>query len=368
MNPVNNKLRIGIIGCGFIANQKHLPGLKVIEEVELVAFCDLIEEKAEKACKKYGAEGAKVYTDYKEVLADETIDIIHVCTPNRSHSFITVDALEAGKHVMCEKPMAINSAEALKMIEAAKRTGKKLTIGYQNRQRCDIQLVRNKIDKEDILGEVYYARAIAIRRRGVPDWGVFTNEYEQGGGPLIDIGTHSLDLSLWLMNNYKPLYCVGKAFKKLGKLPLCGDGNWDPEMTVEDSAFGFVVMENGAVISVEAAWAINLHEANEAMMVLAGTKGGVDLFGGVRFNGTRDGKRYEEVFPFDAYQPALMSNVVAADDEEDNEMEGQAEARQWIDAILNDTTPCVLPEQAYVVTRILEGIYESSKTGDIYRF
>ena len=362
------KLKIGIIGCGGIANGKHMPSLKKVEECEMVAFCDLIIDRAEKAAAEYGTPDAAVYTDYKELLADESIDVVHVLTPNRAHSFITVDALEAGKHVMCEKPMAINSAEALKMIEAAKRTGKKLTIGYQNRQRCDIQLVRNKIDKEDILGEVYYARAIAIRRRGVPDWGVFTNEYEQGGGPLIDIGTHSLDLSLWLMGNYKPAYCVGKAFKKLGKLPLCGDGNWDPEMTVEDSAFGFVVMENGAVISVEAAWAINLHEANEAMMVLAGTKGGVDLFGGVRFNGTRDGKRYEEVFPFDAYQPALMSNVVAAGDEEDNEMEGQAEARQWIDAILNDTDPCVLPEQAYVVTRILEGIYESSRTGDIYRF
>ena len=361
------KLRIGIIGCGFIANQKHLPGLSVIDEVELVAFCDLIREKAEESCKKYGAEGAKVYVDYKELLADETIDVVHVCTPNRSHSFITVDALEAGKHVMCEKPMAINSAEALKMVEAAKRTGKTLTIGYQNRQRNDIQFLRSKAD-EGFFGDIYYARAIAIRRRGVPNWGVFTNEYEQGGGPLIDIGTHSLDLSLWLMNNYKPKYCVGQTFAKLRNLPLEGDGDWDPtDMTTEDSAFGFVVMEDGAVISVEASWAINMFDAMEATCVLAGTRGGADLMNGIRLNGTVDGKRYTEVFPYDAYEAPLMGSVTASDDE-DVEIEGNAEARQWIDALLNGTAPCVLPEQALCVTRILEGIYESAKTGMPYFF
>ena len=117
------KLRIGIIGCGGIANGKHMPSLKELNDVEMVAFCDLILERAEQAAKEYGTQDAKVYTDYKELLADPTIDVVHVLTPNRSHSFITVDALEAGKHVMCEKPMAINSAEAKKMLDAAKRTG-----------------------------------------------------------------------------------------------------------------------------------------------------------------------------------------------------------------------------------------------------
>ena len=363
----NEKLKVGIIGCGGIANGKHMPALKNLDLCEMVAFCDIIVERAEKAAEEYGAPGAKVYEDYRKLLEDETIDVVHVCTPNRAHSFITVDALEAGKHVMCEKPMAINSAEAKKMLEAAKRTGKKLTIGYQSRQTDANQYLKREAD-EGTFGDIYYARAIALRRRAVPTWGVFLNEYEQGGGPLIDIGTHSLDLSLWLMGNYKPAYCIGKTFRKLGKLPLIENCSWDPDMTVEDSAFGFVVMENGAVISVEAAWAINLNEANEAMMVLAGTKGGVDLFGGIRFNGTRNGERYYDTYEHDAYTPPLMSSVVSADDEEDNEIEGQAEARQWIDAIINDTDPCVLPEQAYTVTRILEGIYESHKTGDIYRF
>ena len=184
----NDKLRIGIIGCGGIANNKHMPSLKKIENVEMVAFCDIIIERAEKAAKDYGIPGAKVYEDYKKLLEDKSIDIVHVCTPNRSHSFITVDALEAGKHVMCEKPMAINATEAKKMLDAAKRTGKKLTIGYQNRQRDDALYMKQEA-LAGTFGDIYFARATALRRRAVPTWGVFINEYEQGGGPLIRVLT-----------------------------------------------------------------------------------------------------------------------------------------------------------------------------------
>ena len=132
-------VRIGIIGCGGIANGKHMPSLRQIPGVQMVAFCDIIEERARKAKQDYGTPDAAVYTDYRKLLEDKTIDVVHVCTPNRAHSFITVDALHAGKHVMCEKPMAINAAEAKKMLDAAKETGKLLTIGYQSRQRADAQ-------------------------------------------------------------------------------------------------------------------------------------------------------------------------------------------------------------------------------------
>ncbi|MGL4336256.1 MAG: Gfo/Idh/MocA family protein, partial [Turicibacter sp.] len=184
-------LKIGIIGCGGIATNKHMPALKEVKDAQMVAFCDIIEERAITAKEKFGTEDSKVYTDYKELLKDESIDVIHVCTPNKSNSFITIDALEADKHVMCEKPMAKTTEEAKAMVEAAKRTGKKLTIGYQNRFRPD-SLCLNEICREDELGEVYFAKAHAIRRCAVPTWGVFLNEEEQGGGPLIDIGTHAL--------------------------------------------------------------------------------------------------------------------------------------------------------------------------------
>lgn len=124
-----NKLKIGIIGCGGIANGKHMPELKKIEEVEMVAFCDIIAERAEKAAAEYGAVGAKVYADYNEMLKNENLDIVHVCTPNNIHAPATIASMEAGCHVMCEKPMAKTVTQAREMLEAQKRTGKKLTIG-----------------------------------------------------------------------------------------------------------------------------------------------------------------------------------------------------------------------------------------------
>ena len=359
------KVRIGIIGCGGIANGKHMPSLKKVPEAEMVAFCDLVEERAIKAAKDYGTADAKVYTDYKELLKDETIEVVHVLTPHRAHSFITVDALNAGKHVMCEKPMAINSEEALKMINAAKANNKKLTIGYQNRQRPDSLYLKQEAD-QGTFGDIYYAEAIAIRRRAVPTWGVFINEYEQGGGPLIDIGTHALDLTLWTMNNYKPKYCVGTTYHKLNNLPKEEQGNawgpWDCEKyTAEDCAFGFIVMEDGATINLKASWAINLLDPREAITTVAGTKAGGDMLDGVRINGIRNGRQY-------TLKPDLNAGGVAFYDGAGNEDPAGREARLWINAIINDTEPFVKAEQAYVVTQILEGIYESAKTGKPYYF
>ncbi len=361
---MQKKLRIGIIGCGGIANGKHMPALKKQPEVELVAFCDLIEQRAIDAAKKYGTPDAKVYTDYKELLKDPTIDVVHVCTPNISHSFITVDALEAGKHVMCEKPMAINAAEAKKMVDAAKRTGKMLTIGYQNRQRLDAKYLKAEAD-DGVFGDIYYAKATALRRRAVPTWGVFIKEEEQGGGPLIDIGTHALDLTLWTMNNYKPKYCVGTTYHKLNNQTESANvfGQWKPEeFTVEDSAFGFIVMENGATIVLESSWAINMTETKEACTTICGTEAGAKMIdqGVLEINGVKHNTMYET-------RPNLDGKGVAFYDA-GSYSAGDEEARQWVQAILNGTQPTVLPEQAYCVTQILEGIYESAKTGKPFYF
>ena len=354
---MERKVRIGNIGCGGIANGKHMPALKKIDEAEMVAFCDIIEERAVEAAKKFGVEGAKVYTDYKELLEDETIESVHVCTPNRSHAFITIDALEAGKHVMCEKPMAKTYAEAKAMCEAAQRTGKKLTIGYQSRWRADSLYLKEACENGD-LGDIYYGRAIALRRRAVPTWGVFLNEYEQGGGPLIDIGTHALDLTLWMMNNYKPKMVVGNVYKKLGDQKRSGNawGEWDPEKyTVEDSAFGFVTMENGATVSVESSWALNIADPNEAITLVCGDKGGSDMLDGLRLNYVKYGRQCIETPNFKAGGAAFFEGASSDPSE--------LEARAFINAIINDTEVSTKPEQALVVTQILEAIYESAKTG-----
>lgn len=354
-----SKVRIGIIGCGGIANGKHLPALKKLSnEVELVAFCDIIEEKAVKAKAEYGTEEAKVYTDYKELLKDKAIDAVHVLTPNRSHSFITIDALRADKHVMCEKPMAKTYAEAQEMVKVAKETGKILTIGYQNRYRMDSTYMKRACNAGE-LGEIYFAKAHAIRRRAVPTWGVFLNEYEQGGGPLIDIGTHSLDLTLWMMDNYKPKMVVGTTYKKLGKQTETANawGDWKPdEFTVEDSAFGFVVMEDGATVILESSWALNTLDVDEAKTSLCGTKAGADMKDGIRINGVKYNKQYVE-------EPNLQSGGVDYFEGGESGEPQDVECRTWISAISKGTPLVVLPEQAMVVTQILEAIYESAKTG-----
>ena len=354
---VKKVVRIGIVGCGGIANGKHMPSLKKLPNVEIVAFCDLVEERATKAAADFGTADAKVYTDYKELLKDKTIDVVHVCTPNKSHSFITVDALESGKHVMCEKPMAKTAAEAQKMVDAAKKTGKLLTIGYQGRQRADSQYLKGICDAGE-LGEIYFAKAHAIRRRAVPTWGVFLNEEEQGGGPLIDIGTHALDLTLWMMNNYKVKSVMGNVYYKLGKKPNSANawGPWDPDkFTVEDSAFGFITMENGATVTLEASWALNTLDVGESQCTLCGTEGGADMKDGLRLNGEKNSRTFMTKPDLDAGGVAFYDGAV--------ENESDREQRQWIDAVVNGTKPTVLPEQAIVVTQILEAIYESSKTG-----
>lgn len=351
-------VKIGIIGCGGIANGKHMPSLKKIKNVQMVAFCDIIEERAVKAAEEYGVEGAKVYTDYKELLKDRDIEVVHVCTPNRSHAFISIDAMEAGKHVMCEKPMAKTYKEAKEMLDASERTGMKLTIGYQSRWRAD-SLYLKKMCEDGELGEIYYGKAIALRRRAVPTWGVFLNEYEQGGGPLIDIGTHALDLTLWMMDNYKPKMVVGTTFEKLKNQNDCGNawGDWDPKkFTVEDAAFGFIVMENGATIMLESSWALNIRNPKEAITMICGTEGGADMFDGLNINFIKNGRQC-------ILKPDLTAGGVAFYDGDGDEDPSVLEARAWLDAVVNDHEPRTKASQALVVTQILEAIYESAKTG-----
>lgn len=362
MSKSTQTLKIGIIGCGGIANGKHMPSLKKQPQAEMVAFCDIVQERAEKAAADFGVEGAKVYTDFRELLKDGSIDVIHVCTPNDSHSFISVAALEAGKHVMCEKPMAKTAAEAKEMVDAAKRTGKKLTIGYQNRFRNDSQYLKQMCENGE-LGDIYYGKALAIRRRAVPTWGVFLDEEKQGGGPLIDIGTHALDLTLWLMDNYKPKSVLGSTFHKLGHKENAANafGPWNPEeFKVEDSAFGFITMENGATIVLESSWALNVVEIGEAKTVLAGTEGGADMKDGLRINGEKMSRLYETQVDLNAGGVAFYSGS--------GETDSEMEQRLWLEAVLEDKDPVVMPEQAFVVTQILEAIYESAKTGKAVYF
>ena len=351
-------VKVGIIGCGGIGQNKHMPSLHKIPNVQIVAFCDLIEERAQMCKEKFGTPDAFVCTDYKELLAIEDIEVVHVLTPNREHAQITVDALYAGKHVMCEKPMAKTAEGARQMVAAAKATGKKLAIGYQHRMKPQALYAKEYIDS-GAMGEIYYANCYAIRRRATPNWGVFLDAEAQGGGPIIDIATHSLDLTLYLMNNYEPEMVVGKTHKKL-EHPEAGNvwgDNGVSTTELEEAACAFIRMKNGATIMLETSWSLNTDEPiQEGSCVLCGSKAGISLKNNeLRINKVELGRQVVTSVDCSAGGVAFYdgADVSPAD----------AEAMAWIDAIVNDTEQIVKPEQACVVSEILEAIYVSSETG-----
>jgi len=356
-------IKVGIIGCGGIADYKHLPSLKKLKNVEFAAFCDIIPERAEKAKETYGDDNSKVFTDYKKLLEMDEIEVVHVLTPNLPHAEISIAALNSGKHVMCEKPMAATAADALLMLETSKKTGKKLTIGYQTRSTTSCQLAK-KLVADGELGEVYYVKAPAIRRRGVPLWGVFLDKEKQGGGPMIDIGTHSIDASLFMIGNYDVESVTGSVYRKLADSAMYSNdwGIWKPEeYLVEDSAMGYVKFKNGATMVIEASWLLNMAGSGGHNITLCGTKAGLEYAGdSVIMNGEINGALYvNTINAGDSSREFFKGEQLSAED---------YEAKQWIYSVINGTDPLVLPEQAYVVSRIIESVYKSAESGKTIYF
>ena len=346
---MSKSLKIGMVGLGFISTM-HLDGYAKCPEVEVVAFCDIIVERAEKAAARCGAAGARVYSDYKKMFAEEKLDAVSVCTENCLHAEIAIAALDAGFHVFCEKPMAITGNEADAMVAAAKKNCRKLSVGYQLRFSHESQLLRKEV-MSGRLGKIYYAEATTLRRRGVPTWGVFLNKAKQGGGPLIDTGTHIVDLTLWTMNDYSPIVsAIGRTYDEL--IPMGGfnnGGHWDIDrFEVEDSAFGTVTLASGAMIVVKAAWACNIKEMNINDTLLLGVNGGADLHNdSLTFNGESNDRLWLNT-------PEPMTTKDSMYDRE---------IFAWIKCIVEDTEPVVKCEQAAQVVKVLEAIYTSARNG-----
>lgn len=348
-----SKLRIGVIGIGVIATTKHIPSLLKRDDIEIKALCDIEPERCEKAKADFKLENAKVYTDYHELCADPELDVVHVCTPNPLHCPMTVEALEHGKHVHCEKPMACTYEDTQKMIAAAKKAGKKLTVGLQWRFN-PAPLKMKELIKEGFFGDIYYMKSQQLRPRRLPAYGVYTNKEKNGGGVLMDGGPHSIDLPMWLTDNYEVASVRGVIFDKMKYYPEGNDlGPWDVnDFDVEDTAMAMITMKNGMMIYMETAWLINmLQEAPGVVASVAGTKAGADMVGpkfesSLRINQYIDGK-------LNVSSPEITDQVNMND----------YDINHWIEAIKNDTDPAVLPEQAAVVTRVIEAIYESAATG-----
>lgn len=341
------EIGIGIIGSGGIAQGAHLPGYKALEKegVKIVAVSDVNPEVARKAAEAFDVP--HVFTDYKEMLQLDEIDAVSVCTPNFLHKQPTIDALNAGKHVLVEKPLAMNAEEGKAMVEAAKRNHKKLQVGFMTRFQATSQALKRFIDAGE-MGEIYFARAVAMRRRGIPGWGVFTQKDKQGGGPLIDIGVHILDLTLWLMGHPKPTLCSGRAYAKFGPREgvLGLMGQWDPKaFTVEDFAVGLVRFENGATLVLESSFCANQEERDRFNTELFGTEGGCSYNPCKMF--------FEKHKTLIDATPAFLPQVKAH----------EAEVRAFVNAIREDTPVPVTGEEALMTTQIIDAIYRSSDAG-----
>ena len=345
------KLRIGIIGSGGIAQGCHMPGYKSVPDLcEMVAVCDMNPETAAAAAKKFDVP--KTYVDYREMLSKENLDAVSVATPNKYHMQPTIDALEAGKNVLCEKPLAMNAGEAKKMCAAAKKSGKILQVGLQTRFGGPARFMKQYIDAGH-MGEVYFARAQALRRRGVPGWGVFIEKDKQGGGPLIDIGVHVLDLTLFLMGYPKPVTATGKTWDTLGKDPKLFNywGDYDrKKFTVEDFAVGLIKFENGAVVSLESSFMGNLAE-DVFESNLFGTKSGARVNPGGKPPVTIYTEQDRQLFDL---SPANIPHV---------ESSHTAEVQAFVQAILDKKPSPVPGENGLTLNAIFDAIYRSSQSG-----
>jgi predicted dehydrogenase len=342
---VKKPIGIGIIGSGGIAQAAHMPGYAAYPDLCcMVAVADINPEVAKAAAEKFNVP--HVFTDYRELLKLKEVDAVSICTPNYLHKQPTIDALEAGKHVLVEKPMAMNAQEGREMLAAAKRTGKKLQVALNMRFSTGVRTIKRFIDAGK-LGEIYYARAQALRRRGIPGWGVFTRKDKQGGGPLIDIGVHILDATLFFMGHPRPVSVSGMTYTKFGtREGVVGlMGQWDPKTyTVEDFAVGLVRFENDATLVIESSFCANI-EHDIFNTTILGTEGGAQLNPLKLF-------REEEQTLLDI-TPYGLREVNSH----------QQEVYAFLQAIINDTEPEVTAEQGLMATEIIDAIYASAETG-----
>lgn len=346
-----NKLKVAVIGCGNIA-MSHLTAYQSNPNVEIYALCDIDEKILADRAEKFHV--TRTYTDYNEMLKLEEIDAVSVCTWNAAHAECSIAALNAGKHVLCEKPMAVNGEQARKMMEAARANGKLLMIGFVRRFGNDAAILRDMI-KNDLFGEIYYAKATYLRRHGSPG-GWFGDKARSGGGPLIDLGVHVIDLTRYLLGNPKPVSIYGATFQKLFDRPnvkdkrpyIAASAKEDDICDVEDLASAMIRYDNGAVVTVEASFSLNIKKP----------VGRIDLFG------TKAGAKLEPELEMYTELNGYMADVTF-DSPTSLSFEGlfENEINHFVDCAMNDV-PCISPaEDGVAMMDILDAIYESARTG-----
>ncbi|MDR2569482.1 MAG: Gfo/Idh/MocA family oxidoreductase [Oscillospiraceae bacterium] len=349
-----SKTNIAVIGCGSIANNAHIPSYMAHPECEILYFCDIIPERAKAAVEKFGC--GKAVTDYREILKDNAVDAVSVCTPNNVHAPISIDFLRAGKHVLCEKPAARTYTEALEMQKACHETGNILIIGVVSRFRQGVNRIKKLIDAGE-LGEVYQLYASFRGHRSIPGLGgAFTTKEIAGGGVLIDWGVHFLDLMMYCTGDPMPKSVSGHAHSVLGKKMneyayadmWAGPPDFSGTYDVDDFVTA-IIKTKGPVITLNGAWAQNIG-VDEMYIDFLGDKAGI------RF-------QYNEPFILYSQKDGALTETAFTYSGTELDVSFQAEIDAFIRSIKTGEKLPSHIDSVIITAQIMQAIYDSSETG-----
>ena len=354
------RLKAGVIGLGMGWN--HLSNYASHPDVEVVAVADRIEAKREKAKAEFNLP--RIYAEGIDMIRNEKLDIISVAVPNVQHRELTIAALRSGANVLCEKPMAMNAAEAEEMLAVSREVKRKLGINFSYRFAEQSRAMKALVE-DGRLGDIYYGRSVWLRRRGIPGMGAgdfnskgasgswFFDRKQSGGGPLIDLGVHRLDLALWLMGYPEPAWVLGSTYCKLAGGITKARGL---DYSVEDFACAMIKFKNGATLELDAAWASNIKEKEQMSTRLVGDKGGLYQYN-LAEGYTYDVEYYQEIegMQFDPKLHPPMPGV-------------KPSYLMFADAVRDDTPVLVAPEEGVTVMKLLDAIYASAASGKPVEF
>lgn len=350
---IERKLRAGIIGLG--VGKSHAKGYLTSVDADLAAVCDMNEERLQLSATEWGVEGK--YTDFRTMLAEANLDLVSVCLPNALHAEASIAALEAGVNVICEKPMAINLQQAEAMVAAAKKAERQLMMCYNYRYRSDSQWMRRMV-QQGRLGKIHHVNVTWRRETGIPGWGLFGSKAMSGGGALIDLGVHVLDLGLWMMDfpGVKTVSAdVRSLFGPTGLKTWKPSGVTPPPFEVEDGGTAFLRLANGANMILQATWAEHGQPQEDAMRVeVQGTEGTAILH--IRNYGNQDTLRYYTEFEG---EPATVIPSVRFSPIQGHE----ALVKDLSASLRQGTPPATTGEQGLAAVRILEAVYRSAEQG-----
>lgn len=342
-------VQIGVIGAGGNSNAHLRQLVQMKDECTVIGITDIVRANAEDKAQKYNIP--IVFESAEELLRSDQVDAVVITVPNKFHAPLAVQALEAGKHVLLEKPMGINADDAKRIVDALQSRSQTMMIAHQLRWNWVPMQVKEQVERGE-LGNIYYAKTGIFRRKGIPGWGTwFTQKELSGGGPLIDIGVHMLDLTLHLMGDPKPISVYGSTYSELGprkKGAANRRANWEGKFDVEDLAAALIKMEDGSTLNLEVSWAAHTDTDSNSFIHLMGTEGGAVIRGNY---GKFLTEKFGELFETELKPP------------ENDEGARARICRHFLSCIREGKQPLTSAATGLRNNVIIDAIYESSRTG-----